>query len=216
MWYICYRKVESKLLWIDDEEENEIEEETSQPTAPPSNEGPIFGYSELEMVLGFPESVQRAWIGTAEYYTSTQACLERVVEHLKDLSLEDDSATTTNYQECYGSSWRSWERSRGRSLRHRSIFWGRREHTWMWYIYAATGRCLTPRMWLKKGPLTIGRERPAERAHAPTTQVHVLRTRAVRTGQPKSSAARIVLKRTTAAIDSLISITLHLKVSYLL
>ena len=41
------------------------------------------------MVLGFPESVQRAWIGTAEYYTSTQAYLERVVEHLKDLSLED-------------------------------------------------------------------------------------------------------------------------------
>ena len=41
------------------------------------------------MVLDFPESVQRAWIGTAEYYTSTQAYLEKVVEHLKDLTLQD-------------------------------------------------------------------------------------------------------------------------------
>ena len=37
---VCHRKVESKLLWIDDEDENEIEEETSQHSAPPSNEGP--------------------------------------------------------------------------------------------------------------------------------------------------------------------------------
>ena len=41
------------------------------------------------MVLDFPESVQRAWIGTAEYYTSTQAYLEKVVEHLKDLTPQD-------------------------------------------------------------------------------------------------------------------------------
>ena len=41
------------------------------------------------MVLCFPESVQRAWIGTAEQYTSTQAYLEKVVEHLKDLTLQD-------------------------------------------------------------------------------------------------------------------------------
>ena len=41
------------------------------------------------MVLDFPESVLRAWIGTAEYYTSTQAYLEKVVEHLKDLTLQD-------------------------------------------------------------------------------------------------------------------------------
>ena len=55
------------------------------------------------MVLGFPESVQRAWIGSAEYYTSTQACLEKVVECLEDMTLEDALGFTTSYPECYGS-----------------------------------------------------------------------------------------------------------------
>ena len=35
-------KVESKLFCIDDEDENEIEEEISQHSAPPSNEGPTL------------------------------------------------------------------------------------------------------------------------------------------------------------------------------
>ena len=100
---------ESKLFCIDGEDENEVEEETSQHSAPPSNEGPTHGYSELELVLGFPESVQRAWIGTAEYYTSTQAYLEKVVECLEYSILQD----AIGYNDKLSKMLRILEKSRG-------------------------------------------------------------------------------------------------------
>ena len=54
---ICHRKV-YLLFWIDDEEEIEIEEETSQHSAPSIQRRPTYGYSELEKVsLECPEGL---------------------------------------------------------------------------------------------------------------------------------------------------------------
>ena len=92
------KKVKSKLFCIDDEDENEIEEETTPQTAvttPLSSEGLTYGYAEVRMVLDFPVNVQQAWFGTAEFFKSTRANLDKFVVFLKDLELLDAYAFYT-------------------------------------------------------------------------------------------------------------------------
>lgn len=86
--FLCQGEVESKLFWKDGEDESEIEEENVV-TATPSTEGPTYGYPKLHMMPIFPKKVQCAWIGTAEFYRSSQASLEKIVDYFKDLRLED-------------------------------------------------------------------------------------------------------------------------------
>ena len=57
--------------------------------AQPSREDLTYGYVELEYVMRYPEALQRAWVGTVDFYTASRGNMDKFHTCLDGLDYKD-------------------------------------------------------------------------------------------------------------------------------